>query len=344
MISARSRLSGLSIFLLGLSASVVLVSACVRTTNKDGSGGCMSSTECESGSECQAGVCMPSATGGSPSTGGSSSDGGSPASTGGISTNDTGGGSTGGNGGGTGGESTGATGGNSGSSNGGGATDGGSATGGGGGTGGASGTGGGTATGGGSAGPELIDDLEDGDGRILMSSGRQGPWHVFNSGDTGAGKPIMPEMGGANGSMWAMHTTGSGFMFAGLGFGLNNADSAPESAQSKAYDASAWTGVVFMAKAGSTGSATLRVEAPMRDFVPSERGGTCSYDCWNVYGFSMTSPLSTSWQEIRAPFASMKRETGSSPAFDPKQLMTISFKHTGSDHFDFWIDDVRFYK
>lgn len=301
----------------------------------------MNSTECQSGSECQAGVCVPTAaaSGGSSSTGGSASDGGS-VTTGGNPPSDTGGSSTGGDGAGgsTGGEGTSGagTGGSSGSSSGGSA--GGDAAGG-------SATGGGTSTGGGNAVTEMIDDLEDGDGRIAMSSGRQGPWHVFNSGDTGAGKPITPEMGGANGSQWAMHTTGSGFTFAGLGFGLNNADTTPESAQSKPYDASAWAGVVFMAKAGSTGSASLRVEAPMRDFVPSERGGTCSSDCWNVYGFTVTSPLTTSWQEIRAPFSSMKRETGSSPAFDPKQLMTISFKHTGNnDHFDFWIDDVRFYK
>jgi hypothetical protein len=207
------------------------------------------------------------------------------------------------------------------------------------------GSGGGTATGGGAAGPELIDDMEDGDGRILANSGRQGPWHVFNSSDTGPGKVVTPEKGGANGSQFAMHTSGMGYTFAGLGFGLNNSDSTPESAQSKAYDASAWSGLVFMAKAGSTGTASLRVEARMRDFVPTDRGGTCTDGCWNVYGFSVTAPLSTTWQEIRVPFSSMKRETGTTPAFDAKQLMTISFKHTGnSDHFDFWIDDVRFYK
>jgi hypothetical protein len=189
----------------------------------------------------------------------------------------------------------------------------------------------------------LIDDLEDGDGRILVSSGRQGPWHVFNSSDTGAGKAISPEMGGHSGQ-YAMHTSGMGYMFAGLGFGLNNADTTPESAQSKAYDASAWTGVAFWVKAGSNGSASLRVEAPMRDFVPTERGGTCTGNCWNVYGAAVTSPLTASWQEIKIPFSSMQRETGSTPAFDAKQLLTISFKHTASDRFDFWIDDVRFYK
>jgi hypothetical protein len=292
----------------------------------------MSNDDCTSGNECSAGICQPVGSGGNVGTGGTPGDGGSTASGG--TSSDTGGSSTAGSGGSSvAGSETGGSGGSSAGNDSGGSN----ATGGSGGS--------ANATGGGAAGPELIDDLEDGDGRILASSGRQGPWHAFNSGDTGPGKTVTPEMGGANGSQYAMHATGMGYTFAGLGFGLNNPDSAPESAQSKAYDASAWTGVALMAKAGSTGTASLRVEAPMRDFVPTDRGGTCSGDCWNVYGFAVLSPLSTTWQEIRVPFASMQRESGNTPAFDAKQLMTISFKHTGNnDHFDFWIDDVRFYK
>lgn len=329
MIRAHARLSSLKVFLLILGAGAVLVSGCVRTTNKDGSSECSSGNDCGSGNECVAGACVPSGTTGgiTSGTGGDTSATGG-ISTGGASTGDTGGTSGGGNdsgGSSTGGETT--SGGSSSGGDSGGGVSGGSDTGG-------SGTSGGNG-GSGSPGPEVIDDLEDGDGRILVNSGRQGPWHAFNSSEMGPGKSVSPEMGGANGSNYAMHATGSGYTFAGLGLGLNNADSAPESAQSKPYDASAWTGVAFMAKAGSTGTASLRVEAPMRDFVPPDRGGSCAADCWNVYGFSVTNPLSTDWQEIRVPFASMKRETGTSPAFDAKQLMTLSFKHTGNnDHFD----------
>jgi hypothetical protein len=153
-------------------------------------------------------------------------------------------------------------------------------------------------------------------------------------------------MGGANGSKFAMHTTGMGYTFAGLGFGLNNADSTPESAQSKAYDAAAWTGIAFMIKGGSGASAKLRIEAPTREFVPTDRGGTCTTGCWNVYGAAVSAQLTTMWQEVRVSFASMQREMGgTTPPFDATQIMGISFKHTGNnDSFDFWIDDVRFYK
>jgi len=199
---------------------------------------------------------------------------------------------------------------------------------------------------------DAIDDLEDGNDRILMSAGRQGPWHTFNNLDGGGNQTpakssaFVPESGGANGSQFAVHTTGDGYTFAGVGFDLSNPEPAPESAKSQSFDASAFDGIVFWAKAGDTGSAKLRVELPMRSFVPRDRGGTCDADCWNVYGQRSPAALTTTWQEYKVPFSALQREMGgATPTFDRSQLMSISFKHEGmSERFDFWIDDVRFYK
>jgi hypothetical protein len=185
-----------------------------------------------------------------------------------------------------------------------------------------------------------------------MNGGRQGPWHIFNSADGGTQTPasnaaLAPESGGANASQRAMHTRGSGYMFAGFGFDLNNPDSMPESMQCQAYDASAYSGISFMVKLGSTGGAKLRLEVPSKEFVPVSRGGTCpdSGTCWNVYGFRLSTALTTSWQEVRVSFASMERELGGkTPALNVAQLMSISFKHEGTEAFDFWIDEIRFYK
>ena len=55
--------------------------------------------------------------------------------------------------------------------------------------------------------------------------------------------------------------------------------------QSMAYNASAFNGVTFWAK----GSGTLRVEFAMRSFVPTDRGGSCTSNCWNVYGANTPS-------------------------------------------------------
>jgi expansin (peptidoglycan-binding protein) len=195
---------------------------------------------------------------------------------------------------------------------------------------------------------DTIDDLEDGDGRIIDAHGHQGPWHTFNSANGGDQTPpfggtFAPEAGGAQGSMFAVHTVGDGYTYAGVGFDLNNATNQEESPQSQSFDASAWDGIVFWAK----GTAQLRIEFSMKSFVPRDRGGTCDSNCWDVYGnATAAAQLTADWKEYKVPFTGMQRESGStSPAFDATQLMDISFKHTGqNDHFDFWIDDVQFYR
>jgi hypothetical protein len=198
-------------------------------------------------------------------------------------------------------------------------------------------------TGGGGSGTslEMIDNLEDNDRQIIAANGRQGPWHSFN--DTNAGN-IQPPLGtgfvaaagGANNTTYAVHTMGSGFQFGGVGFDLNNATMTPESMSSMAYNASAYTGITFWAK----GSGTLRVEFAMRSFVPTDRGGSCTSNCWNVYGAN-TPTLTSNWTQITIPWAGMQREQGgTSPAFNPSELMGVSFKGPGT--FDFWIDEVAF--
>jgi hypothetical protein len=224
--------------------------------------------------------------------------------------------------------------------------------------GGGSGTAGAAGGGGGNTvtGPtfDTIDNLDDGDGRIQVANGRQGPWHSFNSAPSNGGnqKPAFtdaftPETGGANNTPFAVHTTGDGYTYAGVGLDLNNATTVEESPQSQSYDASAWTGVVFYAKAGSTGGANLRVELSMKQFVPTDRGGSCTGDaCWNVYGSrAIQGQLTPTWQQFKIPFSSLQRELGgTNPPFDPTQLMEISFKHEGNnDHFDFWVDEIQFY-
>lgn len=338
MFRERTRFSTPRGLLVCLLAGLALTSSCVRKTNPGDDAGCTNSSECPSGNECQGGMCVPvsSSSGGVSSGGASNGDGGTTTTSGGSS-------STGGSD---------ASGGMDGNASGGSATSGGS--GGGDASGGTDSAGGSSSggSGGGSASPDMIDDLEDGDARILMSSGRQGPWHIFNSADGGTQTPasndaLKPESGGANGSKSAMHTRGSNYMFAGFGFDLNNADSMPESMQSQAYDATAFKGISFMVKLGSSGGAKLRLEVPSKEFVPVSRGGSCPDNgtCWNVYGSRLQQTLTTSWQEIRVDFAAMEREQGGkSPALNVSQLMSISFKHEGNEAFDFWIDDIRFYK
>ncbi len=189
---------------------------------------------------------------------------------------------------------------------------------------------------------EMIDHLDDNNGFIIVVNGRQGPWHSFNNTTSSGnqqppiGTGFMPVSGGANNTPYAVHSTGSGFQFGGVGFDLNNSTQTPESMQSQAYNASAFNGLTFWAK----GSGTLRVEFAMRSFVPTDRGGTCTSNCWNVYGAN-TPTLTSNWTQITIPWAGMQREQGgTSPAFNASELMSISFKGGGT--FDFWLDEVAF--
>jgi hypothetical protein len=202
----------------------------------------------------------------------------------------------------------------------------------------------------GGAGSDVIDDFDDGDGRISMTSGRQGPWHSFNDSSGGNQQPSIngpfaPQSGGVNGSPYAAHTTGSGYQFGGIGFDLDNATTTPQAMQSQAYNASAYKGITFWAK----GNGNLRVEFSQKAFVPQKNGGSCNEStttCWNVYGSrSAQGTLSlTDWKQVTITFGSLEREDGTkTPAFDASQLMGIAFKHEG-DTFDFWIDDVEFTK
>jgi len=214
------------------------------------------------------------------------------------------------------------------------------------GSGGATGGGGSTSSGaGGSTTPppanDLIDNLDDNDGRIIMTAGRQGPWHSFNDTNGGNQQPpigggFLPQAGGANNTPYAVHTTGSGYQYGGVGFDLNNATTTEESPQSQSYDASAFNGMTFWAK----GSGPLRVELAMKSFVPTDRGGSCTANCWNVYGAS-TSNLTSSWQQYTIAFSALQREQGGTdPPFNPSELMGVAFKAGGT--FDFWIDEVAF--
>jgi hypothetical protein len=207
---------------------------------------------------------------------------------------------------------------------------------------------GGTGTGAGGTGTvmiaDMIDHLDDNDGRIIQANGRQGPWHAFNDQNGGNQQPpvngsFAPQSGGANSTPYAAHTSGSGYSFGGIGFGLNNPTTMPESSMSQAYNASAFTGIRFWAK----GNGNLRVEFPQRGFVPTDRGGSCTGTCWNVYGTrALQGQLTSSWKQFTILFSSLQREDGSmSPLFDRSQLMGIAFKHEGSS-FDFWVDEVEF--
>src|SRR6185436_10442083 len=90
---------------------------------------------------------------------------------------------------------------------------------------GTTGTAGTTGAGGTVSANEMIDNLDDNNAFIIMANGRQGPWHSFNDSNGGNIQPplgtgFVATAGGANNTAYAVHTTGSGYQFGGVGFDL----------------------------------------------------------------------------------------------------------------------------
>ncbi|WP_438022925.1 hypothetical protein [Sorangium sp. So ce233] len=206
---------------------------------------------------------------------------------------------------------------------------------------------------------DLIDDMEDGDGAIEEAGGRAGYWYSYNDG-TGTQTPpvyteempvgfvpeaLTPPRGQ---STMAVHTFGSGFTEwgAGVRFPLNRPDMV-----ALAYDASAYTGIVFWAKLGDAGAATT-MKVNISDTVSEPAGGICDeaagegdpdrcFDHW-----SYVASLGTEWAQVVIPFEELAREGwGAEPtaqAIDVAALYAIEFRFAQGEDFDVYIDDIGF--
>jgi len=201
---------------------------------------------------------------------------------------------------------------------------------------------------------DLVDDLEDNDGRITMAGGRQGGWYAFSDGsimppapdDNANSNGFMPASPGANSSQHAVHVSASGFgNYAGVAVDFNNSGVRPkDTANRKVYDVSAYDGVVFQAKGMSSGS--MRIMAVTQQIAGKAEGGTCDDSntgnhCWESYGKDFT--LSSDWTEVRVRFSDMT--TGNSSPFDPKSVFGLAFQDNAQNgSLDLWIDDLALFK
>ena len=199
---------------------------------------------------------------------------------------------------------------------------------------------------GGMAAPGLIDDMEDKDGAILTTEGRQGFWYTYSDG-TSTMTPVPNTtftMGAITppreASTSAAHMVGMGFTKygAGMGFDLNAMGT-----MKSGFDASTYSGVSFYARIGKGASAALRVNISDKDTAPE--GGVCAADkCNDHFGTDIT--LTEDWKQYTVKFADLK-QVGYGQAF-PKFLTNalygMAFAVGTKVSFDVWIDDLRFVK
>jgi hypothetical protein len=196
----------------------------------------------------------------------------------------------------------------------------------------------------------LIDDMEDADPQITVTAGRNGYWYVGNDLTVGGVQEppsssfeMFELTAGENGdSTYSAHMKVSGFTGWGTVIGFNLV----ESAGVKAYDASAYCGMSFSAKAAA--GTALRFRLPDGDTHPA--GGVCVESgasdqlCYDHFSAAVT--LSTAWKPFTISFSQLEQVgTGYHPA--DKKLKTDrlyavewALPGSGGKAYEIWIDDV----
>jgi len=213
---------------------------------------------------------------------------------------------------------------------------------------------GGTPTSDGAAGgvvkQELIDDMEDGDGSILAASGRIGAWYTYNDATPTAIQkppamtPFTMEAGGRDGKGYAAAMSGSGFTVwgAGMGFNLHDPGDGMNGSAKITYDASAYSGIAFWAKAGPGSVTSLRVNVSDKNTDPA--GAVCApADKCNDH-FGKDIHLTEAWTLYTMTFAELL-QLGWGQSFsslDIAHLYAIQFQVAKGVTFDVWLDDVAF--
>ena len=197
---------------------------------------------------------------------------------------------------------------------------------------------------------ELIDDMEDMDGSILAKAGRIGAWYTYNDATaTGMQKPTVMTpftmtAGGRDGAGYAANTVGGGFTVwgAGTGFNLHDPGDGNNGSAKTPYDASAYTGIVFWAKAGASSTTSLRVNVSDKNTDPA--GGICAPadKCNDHFGKDIN--LTANWAMYTMKFDDLLQlGWGQSfAALDVAHLYAVQFQVGKATTFDVWLDDVAF--
>lgn len=183
----------------------------------------------------------------------------------------------------------------------------------------------------------LIEDMEDGDNRILVREGRGGYWYTSLDAEGSVMEPSGEfKMGspGRAGSKYAAHMHGEmapagDSVYASMGFGIAD----PKGP----YDASRYAGISFWAK----GPAHIRFKIP--DAYTSPGGGNCQ-DCYNDFGIELA--LTADWERYTIPFEWLSQQPGwgdPRPEVAVSELFDVQWQFGSRGRkFDVWIDDVEF--
>jgi hypothetical protein len=205
---------------------------------------------------------------------------------------------------------------------------------------------------------ELVDDMEDDDAFVSTGSIRNGHWDVSNDASVGATQTpaaasfTMAELVDATrpSSHFTAYTKGGGFKTWGA-FMTVSMRTWPSYEVTPTYDASAYSGISFYAKAGAGSDLVLRVryisaqtDARGRQCTPGGSVDTACYD-----HFYADATLTQAWQRIDLPFSKF-HQAGVGKAFaaiDLSEMYALEFlcpgrKTATGNAFELWVDDLSF--
>lgn len=210
---------------------------------------------------------------------------------------------------------------------------------------------------------DLIDDMEDGTGRICTGEGRVGVWYAYNDGlgtqwpaPEAPGTPILPLAipGGRGASSRAMFSRfvyddldaiGSTDDPWGAGIGL---DLDFDGFTYRTYDASRYDGITFYARGGRAFTEFhLRVNTV--DSTSTDYGGSCQEEFCDTYAYYYWN-LGLEWARFSVLFSELYPylKNRGLPPFRPDQLTNIQFFFVRFrppyPDTEIWIDDVSFFR
>ena len=140
---------------------------------------------------------------------------------------------------------------------------------------------------------------------------------------------------------YALLSTGSGYLWAGVGLGLRWGTTDPNGEWIECvYDASAYDGVRFWAR-GNDLETRLTLSVPA--VIPIDEGGSCEANCWSNHGVDLN--IQEGWHEYFVPFHSFEQPATGARAgdIDPSVLRSLQFEMPSGSTFELLIDEIGFY-
>jgi hypothetical protein len=160
----------------------------------------------------------------------------------------------------------------------------------------------------------LIDDFEDTNNHSAYGLGW---WWMIND-HSGTQTFEFKAPSDSPGNHGALHSTGSGFSVWGAEVGVTF---------DTPYDARRFWGVEFSAESGASGTIT-------------------DMTLWLLdanHSFGYPTPLTSTWQTYRVPFAEAVASSDASLRLDASHINTVQFLFdAGTGVFDLWLDNVKF--